>query len=82
MEAVRSNYEAMIDGAHGGPNSVMHSRISQASDCDDPPGPREKAEHLLREWSNLYHSAAGGISNSLCFLVKQCPSAGAQDIQV
>ena len=40
MEVVRSTSEAMIDGAHGGPNFMMHSGISQASEYDDPPGLR------------------------------------------
>ncbi|XP_074929769.1 CCR4-NOT transcription complex subunit 1 isoform X4 [Chelonoidis abingdonii] len=67
MEVVRSNYEAMIDRAHGGPNFMMHSGISQASEYDDPPGLREKAEYLLREWVNLYHSAAAGRDSTKAF---------------
>uniref|UniRef100_A0A8C8IEY3 CCR4-NOT transcription complex subunit 1 n=1 Tax=Oncorhynchus tshawytscha TaxID=74940 RepID=A0A8C8IEY3_ONCTS len=67
MDVVRSNYEAMIDRAHGGPNFMMHSGISQASEYDDPPGLREKAEYLLREWVNLYHSAAAGRDSTKAF---------------
>ncbi|KAM9815705.1 CCR4-NOT transcription complex subunit 1 isoform X7 [Syngnathus typhle] len=67
MEVVRSNYEAMIDRAHGGPNFMMHSGITQASEYDDPPGLREKAEYLLREWVNLYHSAAAGRDSTKAF---------------
>ncbi|XP_028930975.1 CCR4-NOT transcription complex subunit 1 isoform X7 [Ornithorhynchus anatinus] len=67
MEVVRANYEAMIDRAHGGPNFMMHSGISQASEYDDPPGLREKAEYLLREWVNLYHSAAAGRDSTKAF---------------
>ncbi|XP_035520449.1 CCR4-NOT transcription complex subunit 1 isoform X2 [Morone saxatilis] len=67
MDIVRSNYEAMIDRAHGGPNFMMHSGISQASEYDDPPGLREKAEYLLREWVNLYHSAAAGRDSTKAF---------------
>ncbi|KAJ8336619.1 hypothetical protein SKAU_G00378390 [Synaphobranchus kaupii] len=67
MEVVRSNYEAMIDRAHGGPNFMMHSGISQASEYDDPPGLREKAEYLLREWVSLYHSAAAGRDSTKAF---------------
>uniref|UniRef100_A0A8C8TLQ4 CCR4-NOT transcription complex subunit 1 n=1 Tax=Peromyscus maniculatus bairdii TaxID=230844 RepID=A0A8C8TLQ4_PERMB len=67
MEVVRSNYETMIDRAHGGPNFMMHSGISQASEYDDPPGLREKAEYLLREWVNLYHSAAAGRDSTKAF---------------
>ncbi|XP_049642075.1 CCR4-NOT transcription complex subunit 1 isoform X6 [Suncus etruscus] len=67
MEVIRSNYEAMIDRAHGGPNFMMHSGISQASEYDDPPGLREKAEYLLREWVNLYHSAAAGRDSTKAF---------------
>ncbi|XP_043935455.1 CCR4-NOT transcription complex subunit 1 [Protopterus annectens] len=67
MEVVRSNYEAMIDRVHGGPNFMMHSGISQASEYDDPPGLREKAEYLLREWVNLYHSAAAGRDSTKAF---------------
>uniref|UniRef100_A0A8C5JX14 CCR4-NOT transcription complex subunit 1 n=1 Tax=Jaculus jaculus TaxID=51337 RepID=A0A8C5JX14_JACJA len=67
MEVVRSNYEAMIDRAHGGPNFMMHSGISQASEYDNPPGLREKAEYLLREWVNLYHSAAAGRDSTKAF---------------
>uniref|UniRef100_A0A8C0JEG0 CCR4-NOT transcription complex subunit 1 n=1 Tax=Chelonoidis abingdonii TaxID=106734 RepID=A0A8C0JEG0_CHEAB len=66
-KVVRSNYEAMIDRAHGGPNFMMHSGISQASEYDDPPGLREKAEYLLREWVNLYHSAAAGRDSTKAF---------------
>ncbi|XP_053091315.1 CCR4-NOT transcription complex subunit 1 isoform X3 [Pangasianodon hypophthalmus] len=67
MDVVRSNYEAMIDRHHGGPNFMMHSGISQASEYDDPPGLREKAEYLLREWVNLYHSAAAGRDSTKAF---------------
>lgn len=67
MDLLRSNYEAMIDRAHGGPNFMMHSGISQASEYDDPPGLREKAEYLLREWVNLYHSAAAGRDSTKAF---------------
>ncbi|KAK5867828.1 hypothetical protein PBY51_012288 [Eleginops maclovinus] len=67
MDVVRSNYDAMIDRAHGGPNFMMHSGISQASEYDDPPGLREKAEYLLREWVNLYHSAAAGRDSTKAF---------------
>ncbi|XP_030646162.1 CCR4-NOT transcription complex subunit 1 isoform X2 [Chanos chanos] len=67
MDVVRSNYEAMIDRAHGGPNFMMHSGISQAAEYDDPPGLREKAEYLLREWVNLYHSAAAGRDSTKAF---------------
>lgn len=67
MDVVRSNYEAMIDRAQGGPNFMMHSGISQASEYDDPPGLREKAEYLLREWVNLYHSAAAGRDSTKAF---------------
>ncbi|XP_024911755.1 CCR4-NOT transcription complex subunit 1 [Cynoglossus semilaevis] len=67
MDVVRTNYEAMIDRAHGGPNFMMHSGISQASEYDDPPGLREKAEYLLREWVNLYHSAAAGRDSTKAF---------------
>ncbi|XP_072242747.1 CCR4-NOT transcription complex subunit 1 isoform X1 [Leuresthes tenuis] len=67
MDVVRSNYEAMMDRAHGGPNFMMHSGISQASEYDDPPGLREKAEYLLREWVNLYHSAAAGRDSTKAF---------------
>ncbi|XP_067356607.1 CCR4-NOT transcription complex subunit 1 isoform X5 [Channa argus] len=67
MDVVRSNYEAMIDRAHSGPNFMMHSGISQASEYDDPPGLREKAEYLLREWVNLYHSAAAGRDSTKAF---------------
>ncbi|KAK3536123.1 hypothetical protein QTP70_031029 [Hemibagrus guttatus] len=67
MDVVRSNYEAMIDRQHGGPNFMMHSGISQASEYDDPPGLREKAEYLLREWVNLYHSAAAGRDSTKAF---------------
>lgn len=61
------NYKAVIDRAHGGPNFMMHSGISQASEYDDPPGLREKAEYLLREWVNLYHSAAAGRDSTKAF---------------
>ncbi|XP_076878142.1 CCR4-NOT transcription complex subunit 1 isoform X1 [Brachyhypopomus gauderio] len=67
MDVVRSNYEAMIDRHHGGPNFMMHSGISQASEYDDPAGLREKAEYLLREWVNLYHSAAAGRDSTKAF---------------
>ncbi|XP_078805524.1 CCR4-NOT transcription complex subunit 1 isoform X13 [Oryzias latipes] len=67
MDVVRSNYEAMMERAHGGPNFMMHSGISQASEYDDPPGLREKAEYLLREWVNLYHSAAAGRDSTKAF---------------
>ncbi|XP_062856838.1 CCR4-NOT transcription complex subunit 1 isoform X2 [Trichomycterus rosablanca] len=67
MDVVRSNYEAMIDRHHGGPNFMMHSGISQASEYDDPPGLREKAEYLLREWVTLYHSAAAGRDSTKAF---------------
>lgn len=67
MDVVRSNYEAMIDRAQSGPNFMMHSGISQASEYDDPPGLREKAEYLLREWVNLYHSAAAGRDSTKAF---------------
>ena len=60
MEVLRSNHGAMIVHAHGGPNIMVHSGISQASEYNDPPGLREKAEYLLREWVNLHHSAAVG----------------------
>lgn len=33
----------------------------------DPPGLREKAEYLLREWVNLYHSAAAGRDSTKAF---------------
>uniref|UniRef100_A0A4W6DFA4 CCR4-NOT transcription complex subunit 1 n=1 Tax=Lates calcarifer TaxID=8187 RepID=A0A4W6DFA4_LATCA len=72
MDVVRSNYEAMIDRAHGGPNFMMHSGISQASEYDDPPGLREKAEYLLREWVNLYHSAAAGRDSTKAFSAFKC----------
>ncbi|XP_067853724.1 CCR4-NOT transcription complex subunit 1 isoform X1 [Heptranchias perlo] len=67
MDLLRANYEAMMDRAHGGPNFMMHSGISQASEYDDPPGLREKAEYLLREWVNLYHSAAAGRDSTKAF---------------
>ncbi|XP_053558399.1 CCR4-NOT transcription complex subunit 1 [Bombina bombina] len=67
MDVVRSNFEAMIERAQGGPNFMMHSGISQASEYDDPPGLREKAEYLLREWVNLYHSAAAGRDSTKAF---------------
>ncbi|KAL6088757.1 hypothetical protein STEG23_028285, partial [Scotinomys teguina] len=76
MEVVRSNYEAMIDRAHGGPNFMMHSGISQASEYDDPPGLREKAEYLLREWVNLYHSAAAGRTKAFSAFVGQMHQQG------
>ncbi|PIO34363.1 hypothetical protein AB205_0070670 [Aquarana catesbeiana] len=67
MDVLRSNFEAMIERAQGGPNFMMHSGISQASEYDDPPGLREKAEYLLREWVNLYHSAAAGRDSTKAF---------------
>uniref|UniRef100_A0A3B3REG1 CCR4-NOT transcription complex subunit 1 n=1 Tax=Paramormyrops kingsleyae TaxID=1676925 RepID=A0A3B3REG1_9TELE len=67
MDVVRSNYEAMMDRSHGGPNFMMHSGISQASKYDDPPGLREKAEYLLREWVSLYHSSAAGRDSTKAF---------------
>ncbi|XP_018116117.1 CCR4-NOT transcription complex subunit 1 isoform X2 [Xenopus laevis] len=67
MDVLRSNFDAMMERAHGGPNFMMHSGISQASEYDDPPGLREKAEYLLREWVNLYHSAAAGRDSTKAF---------------
>lgn len=80
MDVVRSNYEAMMDRSHGGPNFMMHSGISQASKYDDPPGLREKAEYLLREWVSLYHSSAAGRDSTKAFSafvgqVPLCPTS-------
>ncbi|KAK3085676.1 hypothetical protein FSP39_006989 [Pinctada imbricata] len=51
----------------GSVNSMMQSGISQARELDDPPGLHEKAEYLLREWVNMYHSPAAGRDSTKAF---------------
>ncbi|XP_032816690.1 CCR4-NOT transcription complex subunit 1 isoform X5 [Petromyzon marinus] len=67
MEVIRTNHEPMMDRTHAGPTSMMHSGISQAREYDDPPGLHEKAEYLLREWVNMYHSPAAGRDSTKAF---------------
>jgi len=68
----------MLDRAPGGPTSMMQSGISQAREIDDPPGLHEKAEYLLREWVNMYHSPAAGRDSTKAFsaFVQQMHSQG------
>ncbi|XP_070201958.1 CCR4-NOT transcription complex subunit 1-like isoform X11 [Littorina saxatilis] len=47
--------------------TMMQSGISQAREFDDPPGLHEKAEYLLREWVNMYHSPAAGRDSTKAF---------------
>ena len=51
----------------GGPTSMMHSGIAQASEFDDPPGLHEKTEYLLREWVNMFHSPVAGKDSNTAF---------------
>uniref|UniRef100_UPI00358E5F7C CCR4-NOT transcription complex subunit 1-like isoform X3 n=1 Tax=Myxine glutinosa TaxID=7769 RepID=UPI00358E5F7C len=67
MELIRANHDTMLDRAHAGPTFMMHSGISQAREYDDPPGLHEKAEYLLREWVNMYHSPAAGRDSAKAF---------------
>ncbi|XP_056008647.1 CCR4-NOT transcription complex subunit 1-like isoform X3 [Ostrea edulis] len=49
-------------------SGMMHTGIIQARDIDgDPPGLHEKAEYLLREWVNMYHSPAAGRDSTKAF---------------
>lgn len=42
----------------GTASSMMNSGIAQANEFNDPPGFQEKAEFLIREWVNTYHTVA------------------------
>lgn len=46
---------------------MMQSGISQAREYDDPPWLHEKTENLLREWVNMFHSAAAGRDSTKAF---------------
>lgn len=47
--------------------NVSSFLIPQAREFDDPAGLYEKAECLLREWVNIYHSPASGRDSTRGF---------------
>lgn len=52
----------MIDRISAGPTQHIHSGILQVrtNDIEDPPNFQEKAEYLLKDWVNIYHTQATG----------------------
>jgi CCR4-NOT transcription complex subunit 1 len=54
MEVIRMNYESeenfSSNRVHATALSMMYTGVQQARDFDDPPGLKEKSEHLLHDW--------------------------------
>jgi CCR4-NOT transcription complex subunit 1 len=65
----------MANMSAGNAATMMQSGISQAREFDDPPGLHDKAEYLLREWVNMYHSPSAGRDSTrafTCFVQQAC----------
>lgn len=67
LENLRPNTEFGLERAIGGPTSMMQTGIIQAREIDDPPGLHDKAEMLLRDWVNMFHSPQAGRDSTKAF---------------
>ena len=59
----------VMDRAAVGPTQHIHTGILQvrSNDYEDPPGLFEKAEYLLKDWVNVYHTQSTGRDPSKSF---------------
>ncbi|XP_076110950.1 CCR4-NOT transcription complex subunit 1-like isoform X1 [Mytilus galloprovincialis] len=67
LENLRPNTDFGLERALGGPTTMMQTGILQAREIDDPPGLHDKAELLLRDWVNMYHSPQAGRDSTKAF---------------